>query len=224
VHQRDLKLAVIVSLPFEENTYVANWSGRNDCLVFDPGLEPDKIFDYLDQHALSPAAIINTHGHADHIAGNGAIKERWPSCPLVIGAGDAPMLTDGWLNLSRQYGEELVSPPADELLRDGQTYAAAGFELEVSEIPGHSPGHIVLVLRQVQPYVVFAGDVLFSGSVGRTDFPGGSLAALVRGIHTRLFVLPDDTVVLPGHGPATTIGAEKRSNPFVGRPAGYRGE
>lgn len=218
-----LKLAAIVSMPFAENTYVASLAGRSDCLVFDPGLEPYKIFDYLEAERLTPAAIINTHGHADHIAGNADLKERWPDCPLVIGVNDAPMLTDPRLNLSRQFGIDLISPAADITLADGQTYSAAGFDLAVREIPGHSPGHIVLIWQDNAPYYVFGGDVLFAGSIGRTDFPGGSFETLRDGIHQHLFTLTDDTIVLPGHGPTTTVGEEKAQNPFVGRPAGYRG-
>ncbi len=216
-----MQLATIVSLPFAENTYIAHLAGRSDCLVLDPGLEPQAILERLDAEQLEPAAILLTHGHADHIAGNAALKERWPDCPLVIGRGDAPKLTDARLNLSAGYGLELVSPPADVLLDDGDTYCAAGFDLEVREIPGHSVGHVVFIWRGQTPAVVFGGDVLFQGSVGRTDFPDGSFEQLADGIHRKLFTLPDDTLVLPGHGPHTTIGREKLGNPFIGRPAGY---
>ena len=217
----DLRIGAIVSAPFDENTYIAHLSGRNDCLVFDPGFDPDAIFDYLTHHELTPVAIVCTHGHSDHIAGNGAIKQRWPECPIVIGAGDAPKLTNPTLNLSAAFGFNLTSPPADQLLHDGERFSAAGLELDVLETPGHSTGHIVLVCRQVQPWQVFGGDVLFAGSIGRTDFPDGSFDDLREAIHTKLFTLPDDTIILPGHGPQTTIGREKWSNPFVGAPAGY---
>jgi glyoxylase-like metal-dependent hydrolase (beta-lactamase superfamily II) len=210
-------------MPFGENTYVAWLTGRDDCLVIDPGLEPQKIVAIINRHRLTPAAILNTHGHADHIAGNGAIKDRWPDCPLVIGAGDAAKLGDAHLNLSASYGLALTSPPADVELTDGETYVAAGFSLAVYEIPGHSVGHVVFVWKDHRPTIVFGGDVLFAGSIGRTDFPDGDFDALARGIHGKLFTLPDDTIVLSGHGPATTIGEQKENNPFVGRPAGWRG-
>jgi hydroxyacylglutathione hydrolase len=219
VNGSPFELATIVSLPFAENTYIAHLAGRHDCLIVDPGLEPGKVLAHLDQQALEPAAILNTHGHADHIAGNAALKERWPDCPLVIGRGDAPKLTDARLNLSADYGLGLVSPKADVLLDEGDTYCVAGFDLHVREIPGHSCGHVVLIWKTHAPVVVFGGDVLFAGSIGRTDFPDGSFEQLAAGIREKLFTLPDDTVVLPGHGPATTIGREKRCNPFVGMAA-----
>jgi hydroxyacylglutathione hydrolase len=209
------RLETIVSAPFEENTYVAHWPARTDCIVVDPGFAPQKIIAYLQRAALTPAAILNTHGHADHIAGNAALKQRWPECPLVIGAGEAHLLTDAVANLSQPFGFPVTSPAADQLVHEGETYAAAGFELQVYEIPGHSPGHVVFVCRQSQPFVVFGGDVLFAGGIGRFDFPGGSLAMLRDGIHRKLFTLPDDTIVLPGHGPPTTVGQERRSNPFL---------
>lgn len=217
----ELKLASILSLPFAENTYVASLAGRNDCLVVDPGLEPRKILDYLDAEGLTPAAILNTHGHGDHIGGNAAIKQRWPDCPLWIGEGDAPKLTDPVLNLSEGFGVGMVSPPADGLLREGENFSAAGFELEVYEIPGHSSGHVVLVWKGHEPFYVFGGDVLFEGGIGRFDFPDGSFEQLAEGIRTKLFTLPDDTVVLPGHGGPTTVGREKRTNPFVGENAEF---
>jgi glyoxylase-like metal-dependent hydrolase (beta-lactamase superfamily II) len=219
-NSEDFRLATIVSLPFGENSYVAWLAGRDDCLVVDPGLEPDKILSLLDEQGLAPAAILNTHGHCDHIAGNGAMKKRWPTCPIVIGRGDAPKLTNAQLNLSADFGVPLTSPPADLELDAGQEYEAAGFTLAVREIPGHSSGHVVFVWHDHRPKYVFGGDVLFHGSIGRTDFPDGSFQLLAEGIHRDLFTLPDDTIVLPGHGQATTIGQEKESNPFVGRRAG----
>ncbi len=210
------QVACIESAPFGENTYVAWLDGRSDCVVVDPGLEPEKILEFLDEKRLTPAAILLTHGHGDHIGGCGDVKGRWPECPIVIGEEEAPKLTDAMLNLSGFFGAAVTSPPADVLLNEGDSYQAAGMTFEVFEIPGHSSGHIVFVLKDHQPPVVFGGDVLFAGSVGRTDFPGGSMSLLAEGIHKKLFTLPDDTVVLSGHGPPTTTGREKATNPFVG--------
>lgn len=220
---RDLRIWSIVSAPFEENTYVAALPGRTDCLVVDPGLEPEKILELLESETLTPAAILITHGHSDHIAGNEALKERYPDCPIVVSEEDAAKLTNPALNLSAAFGAHLVSPPADQLIAEGDMYEAAGFTLAVREVPGHSSGHVVFIVEGVEPALVFGGDVLFAGSIGRTDFPGGSLELLRDGIWQKLFTLADDTIVLSGHGPATTIGHEKRDNPYVGRRAGYKG-
>jgi glyoxylase-like metal-dependent hydrolase (beta-lactamase superfamily II) len=209
-------LATIVSDPFQENTYITHLDGRSDCLVVDPGLEPEKILDHLTTHQLTPAAILITHGHSDHIAGNGALKRRWPDCPIVIGAADAPKLTDPVLNLSAGFGFRLASPPADVIVNDGDMYRAAGLELKVLAIPGHSAGHVVYLWQGGTPALAFVGDVIFAGSVGRTDFPDGNFQQLARGIRDKLFTLPDATLLYSGHGPATTVGRERRSNPFVG--------
>ncbi|MEX0585173.1 MAG: MBL fold metallo-hydrolase, partial [Pirellulales bacterium] len=181
----------------------------------------DRIIEYLDAHGLTPALLLITHGHSDHIGGNEALKERWPDCPIVVGRRDAPKLSNPMLNLSAAFGAQLISPPADRLVDEGDTVDAAGLTMDVREIPGHSLGHVVFILRDTSPIVVLGGDVLFAGSVGRTDFPDGDFNQLQRGIHEKLFVLPDDTQILPGHGPPTTIGQEKRTNPFVGAPSGY---
>ena len=208
--------APIVSRPYQEITYIAWLEGRTDCLVVDPGLEPDLILDFLDERKLTPAAILITHGHADHIAGNGAMKAQWPKCPLVVGVNEADKLIDPELNMSAAFGAPIASPPADILVREGEIYRAAGFDLLVREIPGHSSGHIVFIWNEGTPPIVFGGDVLFAGSIGRTDeLVGGSFAQLAAGIRKKLYTLPDATLVLPGHGPATTIGEEKRSNPWV---------
>lgn len=212
----DLRLSTFVSMPFDENTYVAHLAGRNDCLVVDPGFEPETILQYLDSNGLTPAAILNTHGHADHIAGNGALKQRWPDCPLVIGTADASKLADPRLNLSAPFGMNLVSPKADVTVDDGQTYRAAGFELEVLAIPGHCVGHVVYLWKVRTPAVAFVGDVIMSGSIGRTDFPDGNYEDLIQGIREKIFTLPDDTELYSGHGPVTTVAKERRYNPFVG--------
>src|SRR3954452_22043881 len=133
-----LQIGTVVSMPFEENSYIVHLTGQNDCIIFDPGFEPDAIVDYLEKHSLTPAAIVCTHGHSDHIAGNAEMKRRWPECPIVIGAGDAEKLVNPDLNLSAPFGFPMTSPPADRTLREGERFAAAALELEVLEAPGHS--------------------------------------------------------------------------------------
>jgi glyoxylase-like metal-dependent hydrolase (beta-lactamase superfamily II) len=219
----DYVIEPVVSQPFGQNSYVAWLRGRDDALVVDPGFEPNLIADVLEREKKRVAVVLLTHGHADHIAGNRAMREYAPEAPILIGRNEAALLTDPKLNLSATYGLPLTSPPADRLLDDGERVELAGIAFVAREVPGHSPGSIVLIADEFDPPFAFVGDVLFAGSVGRTDFPGGSSDQLLRGIRAHLFTLPDSTLVLPGHGPATTIGAEKRSNPFVGEAAGRFG-
>lgn len=216
-----LQVETVVSTPFEENTYVFWLSGREDCVVVDPGLQPRKIAELLDSRGLTPAVVLNTHGHADHIAGNAAMKERWPEAPLVIGLIDAPKLTDPVGNLSAGFGMDLISPTADQTVSAGDTVEAAGMSFRVLETPGHCAGHVTFLTEADGATHAIAGDVLFRGSIGRTDFPDGDFDTLRDSIHTQLFPLPDDTVVYPGHGPTTTVGREKQTNPFVGAPSGW---
>lgn len=217
-----LKTTAIVSQPYVQNTYIASLGDRQECLVVDPGLEPEKILAHLDERQLVPAAILITHGHVDHIGGNAALKARWPDCPLVWGRNGSSTLARLTKSVSSVLGGAAKSPPPDIQVGENDTYSAAGFELSVREIPGHAPDHIVFVWSAGTPAYVFAGDVLFQGSVGRTDLPGGSFEQLRAGIHEKLFTMADDTVIFPGHGAPTTIGEEKQTNPFVGAPSGYR--
>ncbi len=209
-----LEIHTVVSMPFAENTYIAWLPGSDQALVVDPGLEPELILDFLREQGLSVVAILNTHGHADHIGGNEALKSAFSAAPLIIGEGDRPMLLDAEANLSAPFGMPIVSPDADRTVREGDVIEHAGIRLEVLDVPGHSPGHIAFLFR-ANPPLVFGGDVLFRSGIGRSDFPGGSAAMLLRSIREKLYTLPDTTVVYPGHGPVTTVGHEKRTNPFV---------
>lgn len=209
-----MNITTVISHAYTQNCFIVSVPGRDDCLVIDPGLDAQKILHSLREQNLTPAVILNTHGHLDHIAGNAPIKAAFPAAPLIIGTGDAFMLTDPNGNLSAFLGSPVISPKADALVNEGDKVNAAGIELEVREIPGHSPGHVVFIVR-TSPIQVFGGDVLFRESIGRTDFPGGSLEQLLTGIRKKLYDLPDDTIIYPGHGPTTTIGYEKENNPFV---------
>lgn len=205
---------VIVSQPFDENSYIVWRDGNADAMVVDPGLEPDLIVEFLTSKKLVPVVLLCTHGHADHIGGNADLKRIYPNAPIVIGENETHLLTDPVANLSAPFGMPIVSPPADQTVKAGDVVTLAGIEMAVREIPGHSPGHVVYIIDG-SPKRVLGGDVLFRGSIGRTDFPGGSFELLEAGIRRDLYTLPDDTVIYPGHGPTTTVGIEKRTNPFV---------
>ncbi len=211
----------IISQPFAENSYVVHRNGAQECIIVDPGFEPELIEQAIQSANLIPVVIFNTHGHSDHIAGNAAMKARWPDCPLVIGEHEANKLIDPKQNLSAAYGIELISPAADRTVADEEVIEYAGIPWKVYETPGHSRGHVVFMHNNEKQNVLLAGDVLFQGSVGRTDFPDGDSGQLVTSIHEKLFRLPGNTIVLCGHGPATTIEQEMRTNPFVGLPAGF---
>lgn len=210
-----LNVHTIVSSPFEENTYVLHRVDRQEAVLIDPGLEPGKIAAYCQQESIEPVAALITHGHSDHIGGVGAVKRRWPNCRVIIGVGDAPKLTDPYQNLSAQFGLPLAFAPPDETVADGDQIEEAGIAFRIVEIPGHSIGHVAYLIEDEQPTLALVGDIIFAGSIGRTDFPDGDYDELISGIRAKLFTLPDETVLLCGHGPRTTVGREKRTNPFL---------
>ena len=215
----DYTIEAIESAPFAQLCYVAWLAGRSDAIVVDPGFDTKSVLRLLGDERLQAAAILNTHGHVDHIAGNAALKLAFPEAPLIIGRHETALLTDPDANMSAPFGLPIRSPEADRLVADGDRLEVAGFDFLVREIPGHSPGSVVYIAEQFDPPIVFGGDVLFAGSVGRTDF-GGDFPLLKSGIRLKLFALPDATRVYPGHGPETTVGDERRANPFVGDHAG----
>jgi glyoxylase-like metal-dependent hydrolase (beta-lactamase superfamily II) len=211
-------IEAIVSAPFDEVCYIIWLNGRNDAIVVDPSFDTRSVIASLKRHDLTVSAIVNTHGHIDHIAGNRAIKQAYPDAPLIIGRNETHLLESPEANLSGHFGLPVTSPAADRLLSDLEEIEIAGLRFLVREIPGHSPGSVVYYCDQFDPPFVLGGDVLFAGSVGRTDL-GGDLNLLLTGIREKLFALPDSTLVYPGHGPSTTVGHERRSNPFVGSSA-----
>jgi hydroxyacylglutathione hydrolase len=206
---------VIESAPFGQMAYVIWSPERSDAVVVDPGFDVETILELLKNDKRTLAAILNTHGHVDHIAGNAALKEAYPDAPLIIGRHEEKLLTDPDLNLSAPFGAPVSSPKPDRLVDDGDRLELAGLTFEVREIPGHSPGSVVYLCETFSPPFVFGGDVLFAGSVGRSDFPGGDHLTLMSGIVEKLLSLPDETRIHPGHGPVTTIGAEKRTNAWI---------
>lgn len=183
-----------------------------EALVFDPGDEAEKIQSFAGKNGLKISYILLTHGHADHIGGAEELK-RLTGAKIYALEEEEPMLLDGKANLSVFINRRVITAKADELLTDGQEVTLAGMTLKVFHTPGHTPGGCSYYCKEAG--CVFSGDTLFQGSVGRSDFPGGSISQLVRSIREKLFLLPDETKVFPGHGDETTIAYEKKYNPFL---------
>ncbi len=194
----------------QANCYLLGCEETRQALVIDPGGNPAPVLRAAARLGLNIETIVNTHGHIDHIAGNGRLQEA-TGARLLIGRADGPMLADPGRNLSLWVGRRLPAVEPDLLLDDGDTIALGRHALEVLHTPGHTPGGICLYL----PGSVFTGDTLFAGSIGRHDLPGGDYQTLLDSIRTRLLALPPDTAVYPGHGPATTIALEQEGNPFL---------
>ena len=193
------------------NCYVVGCEDTLEAIVIDPGGDADRILAQVRALNLRVTRIVDTHGHFDHTLANGAVKAA-TGAPVAIHQADADMLTNPLKSFAFWAGSLKPGAPADSLLKDGDVVQFGHQELKVLHTPGHSPGSISLAC----PGLVFTGDALFQGSIGRTDFPGGSYDVLLRSIRTRLLTLPDETVAYTGHGPATTIGEERRSNPYPG--------
>ncbi len=185
---------------------------RKEALVFDPGDEAERIRSYAEQKGWKIPGILLTHGHADHMGGAEELK-RLTEAEIYALAEEEPLLKNGKTNLSVYIMRRVITMEADEYVRDGQELTLSGIRLKVLRTPGHTPGGCCFYCEEAG--CVFAGDTLFQGSVGRSDFPGGSMSELVRSVKEKLFLLPDDTKVYPGHGEETTIAFEKQYNPFV---------
>jgi glyoxylase-like metal-dependent hydrolase (beta-lactamase superfamily II) len=205
---------VVAKGAVDTNCYIIACPDTRRAAVIDPGAfspeEVQNILGLLERDGLKARCIINTHGHIDHIAGNRAVKQA-TGAPILVHADDAGRLGDGQLNGSFLFGMDIQSPPADRLIRDGEDVELGRLKLRVLHTPGHTPGGVCLLVDGV----LFSGDTLFAGSVGRTDLPGGSEKAIISSIRDKLMVLPEDTSVRPGHGPRTTIGRESKNNPFI---------
>ncbi len=209
-----MKIDRLILGDFQTNSYVVRRDeSATDCVIVDTGLDARDLVAFLKEQRLRPAAVILTHGHIDHIQGLGLLRQEFPSVQVYIHRLDAHLLEDPDANLSGLAGGDFVTKAADVLLEDGRTIEEAGIRLSVLHTPGHTPGGICLYAER--DGVLFSGDTLFADSIGRTDFPGGSVDQLLAGIRDKLLVLPDLTVVHPGHGGRTTLGREKRCNPFL---------
>jgi hydroxyacylglutathione hydrolase len=200
--------------PFAENTYAVIGASGRRAMVVDPGIGSEPVLDELRERGLSVGLVVNTHGHLDHVAGNAHFVSA-SAAPLMIHAADLPYLR-AIRRQAEAFGVDAEdSPEATAFLEEGVPLEFDGVSFEVIHTPGHTPGGVCL--RRGDQMLV--GDTLFRGSVGRTDLPGGDWATLVASIRNKLFSLPDEVVCFPGHEGETTIGFERRANPFVGDAA-----
>jgi len=195
--------------PLMANCIIVGCPETKKAVVIDPGDDVDRILVALSDEQLTVSKILNTHGHFDHVGGNQRLKEV-TGAPIYIHTDDAPMLAHVSSSAAAFGMRVNNSPEADETLNDGDIIKFGNLELKVLHTPGHSPGGVSFYA----PGVVFVGDTLFAGSIGRTDFPGGSYNQLIASVKEKLFTLDEKTIVYTGHGPETTIGEEKRTNPF----------
>jgi len=206
---------VFIFSPVQENTYLL-YNEKNECIIIDPGCyydsEKNELFSFINNNALTPVLLLNTHCHLDHVFGNKWVAEQY-GLKLHIHEKEKPVLDYApafglsWDLPFDNYQGDLI------YLREGDTVSLGEDRLEVFFTPGHSPGSIIFYCRN--QHFVIGGDVLFKMSMGRTDLPGGNHQTLLNSITTKLFVLPEDVVVYPGHGDETTIGFEKKHNPFL---------
>ena len=198
--------------PLQTNCYIVADEDTKECLIIDPGGDPDLIVETATRLELKVKLVVNTHGHFDHILANRQVMEN-TGAPLAIHTDDANMLSNPLRSFSFFLAKFRPSPPAAMLLKEGDILRVGEAELKVLHTPGHSPGSVSLWCEEEN--ALFSGDVLFHMGIGRTDFPGGSAQVLLQSIREKLFTLPDDTVVYSGHGPPTTIAQERRHNPFL---------
>ena len=196
-------------MPFDENCYVVS-DDTGEGVVIDPGGMAKEILAYIREAKLSIKAVLDTHGHCDHIGANDAIRDATEAL-LYIHKEDGAMISDIRLNLSAFMGFKVISRPAEHLLSEGDKISFGNSELEVIHTPGHTKGGVCFV----GDGVAFTGDTLFAGSIGRSDFPDGSEVELIGNIKKKLLALPDETKVYSGHGPSSEIGWERKCNPYL---------
>jgi len=196
--------------PMEVNCYILASRNNSRAIIIDPGDQERKIRQVLNKYQLSPGLIINTHGHYDHIG----CDDKF-GAPIYIHRQDLTFLKDPGLNLSGIFASPCEVKSEIKTLEDKQTIELDGIQLQVMHVPGHTPGGIALILKEPTDKIVFTGDSLFCQGIGRSDLSGGDESLLIKSVKEKLLTLSDDTVIYPGHGPNSTIGAEKRSNPFL---------
>ena len=210
-----MKIKSFVFNPFYENTYVL-WDDSKACVIIDPGCyekyEREEIIGFIESEGLAVKYILNTHCHIDHVLGNYFLKDHF-KCPLWIPENEVATY-QSVVAYAPQWGiKNFTMAEADKLMKEGESIAFGNSTCKVIEAPGHSAGHQLFYFETEG--VLMGGDVLFRQSIGRTDLPGGDHAQLIRNIQEKVYILPEQTTVYPGHGPETTIGYEKLNNPFV---------
>jgi hydroxyacylglutathione hydrolase len=199
--------------PVQENTYIL-YNSKNETIIIDPGSEGTKIIQNIESLKLKPLAILLTHAHFDHIGAVDLVRDKY-QLPLYIHKKEQDWLSNTKKNGSIHFGQSITAKAASHLLTDSDKHLKIGsFSFNVLTTPGHSPGSVSFYLKGAG--AVFSGDALFAGSIGRTDLYGGNQEILLNSIHEQLMQLPEETIVLSGHGPETTIGMEMDSNPFLG--------
>ena len=213
-----VKIDHLILGEYQTNSYILRLGSTDkDVVIVDTGLEGGPLVTFLVQNELNPVAVIFTHGHADHIRGFEELRFKYPTIKSYIHKNDAAMFTDSSLNLSYYAGVDFKTDLPEIIIESEKMIELAGMSFAVLHTPGHTPGSICLYCAAEG--VVFTGDTLFAGGVGRTDFPGYDSRKmynqLIEGIKSKLMVLPETTAVYPGHGSRTTIGREKRLNPFL---------
>lgn len=205
--------------PFETNCYLVYPAAApapgaaRPCWIVDASFEPQAMIDRARELGLTPELLILTHAHVDHIAGVNEVLDSFPGLPVVVHEAERRWLADPALNLGLPIGMMITARGPDRTAGEGDMLTLGGREWRVLHTPGHSPGGITLY--NAADGVALVGDALFAGSIGRTDFPGSDARTLAQSIRAKLYTLPDQTIIYPGHGPQSTIGAEKRTNPFV---------
>lgn len=208
-----MKIMYMVLGPFMTNTYILYNEETMDGLVVDPSFSPEHYIKAIEEKKIHLTSIFLTHAHVDHMAGMNELRKAFPEARMYMDKRDRPFLRDPERNLSYMFPTPTLVDDADVWVKDGDEIETSGYTFQVIDTSGHTPGGISFYLKKEG--IVFTGDSLFQGSIGRTDFPGGSMKELTGSIRKNLFALPDSTVVLSGHGEQTTIGQEKRTNPFL---------
>ncbi len=207
----NLAIRMMVLGPVQTNCYFLINEDTKEVLIVDPADRAQKIIEWINSEGLKPTAILLTHGHFDHIMGVAGVKKEY-NIPIYASKDEVEVLANPQINVSTMMGAYL-SMKADKLFSDGDVLELAGMKLKVISTPGHTIGSVCFYMEEEK--VLISGDTLFEASVGRSDFPTGSSRQLIESIKTRLFVLPDDTDVFPGHGGTTSIAYEKAHNPFI---------